>query len=114
MGASVFCLVHGLGARHNANVIRRRLAFAVLFSLLLACEGEAKVPDGSILLLIELKTDFLPGVEFTAVRTQLFAAEDRVDELTRRQVDVGLGRDLTSGTRVAELGDLLRFTALLD
>ncbi|RLB50519.1 MAG: hypothetical protein DRJ42_18710, partial [Deltaproteobacteria bacterium] len=89
------------------------LAFAAIVALLPACEGETPAPDRNLILLVELKTDLVPGVEFAAVRTQLFDPADRSEELTRRQVDVALGRDLTSGLRVAELGDLATGTYLV-
>ncbi len=94
-------------------MVRCCLAFAVLVAVLPACDGDAPPPDGNLILLVELKTDLVPGVEFAAVRTQLFDPADRTDELTRRQVDVTLGRDLTSGLRVAELGDLAVGTYLV-
>ncbi len=65
------------------------------------CEGE-----GGITLLVELKTDLVPGTEFAAVRTEVAAAAEPTNTLSAREVDVALGRDLTAGRRVAELDRL--------
>ncbi len=88
------------------GAVTRALVFVAILALGPACADDVPVPDANLILLVELKTDLVPGVEFAAVRTQLFDPGDRTEELTRRQVDVTLGRDLTSGLRVAELGDL--------
>ncbi len=89
------------------------MALAAILFLLPACDSDPPPPDGNLILLVELKTDLIPAIEFAAVRTQLFDPADRADELTRRQVDVALGRDLTTGLRVAELGDLAVGTYLV-
>lgn len=86
------------------------VCFALLTPLLLlasACEG------GDIALLVDLKTDLVSGVEFVTVRTQLFDAGDRTNELARREEDVAVGRDLTSGRRVADLENLAPGTYLV-
>ncbi len=93
--------------------MRSCLAFAAILALLPACDGDPPPSPGNLILLVELKTDLVPAIEFAAVRTQLFDPADRTDELTRRQVDVALGRDLTTGLRVAELGDLAVGTYLV-
>ncbi len=94
-------------------MVRYGLALGALFVILVGCDGDPPPVDGNLILLVELKTDLVPAIEFAAVRTQLFDPADRADELTRRQIDVALGRDLTTGLRVAELGDLAVGTYLV-
>ncbi len=75
--------------------------FLGLLCLGFGCEG-----DGSLTLLVELKTDLVPGVEFAAVHTSVATAAEPTVTIAEREVDVALGRDLTAGRRVAELDGL--------
>ncbi len=59
-----------------------------------ACEG-----DGATLV-IDVKTDLVPGVELIAIRTELDAPRTRVDQVVFR------GDDAASGIRAAELAGL--------
>lgn len=59
-------------------------SWIALMVIAVACDGPPPAPPGDLILLVELKTDLVAGVEFAAARTQLFDPSDRATELTRR------------------------------
>ncbi len=84
--------------------------WCVALSLLVAagtsgCEGD----DPGLLLAIDLKTDFVPGIEFQTVRTVVTGTSlDRSVSLP-----VSLGDDFITGSRIAELEGLTAGTLLI-
>ncbi len=73
---------------------------AIVLALLLtaACDGDEP------LLVVDLKTDFVPGVEFQRVRTVLVAGSGGLDRSTDEPAAVGDA--FVSGRRIAEIGGL--------
>lgn len=51
------------------RVLGTPTAILTLFALVLACEADDPSPPGNLILLVELKTDLVPAIEFAAVRT---------------------------------------------
>jgi len=80
--------------------VRRSVAGVLLsVALLVGCGGD------ELLLNVDVKTDFAPGLEFTQVRTELRRDGDEVGGVTMTQSAVAgaaIGQDFLSGRRVAE------------
>lgn len=94
------------------SVLRRvprgavRVASSALAALLLSCGGE-----GGIALVVDLRTDFVPGTEFVTVRTEL--SRERFDDtsggVVRRTMEPArAASDFVEGQRVAQFSGVAR------
>jgi hypothetical protein len=90
-------------AMHRAGASRR--AFALVVAL--ACAG---CDGGGVELLVDMKTDLVPGLEFARVRT-----EDTIGAGTPREATMAVlgDEDFIEGERIAEFRDLANGEALV-
>ena len=84
--------------------MKRRAAWALLVALTAGCTEER------VELLLDLETDLVPGVEFSAVRTELFdhlpTTEARAPDEHTRVLEATRGASWVEPVRIAELSDL--------
>ncbi|HJL14372.1 MAG TPA: hypothetical protein RMH99_01880 [Sandaracinaceae bacterium LLY-WYZ-13_1] len=80
-------------------MMRSRLVVAALLTCLASCD------DPSLRLVVELKTDWVPGVEVEAVTTTLRTDDPAAREVATTRANVATS-DLLAGARIAELEDL--------
>jgi hypothetical protein len=91
----------GCSARPVLSVRLAATVRALCTALLLAASVTGCDGDDSLSLLAELRTDYVPGIEFVTVQTMLSASDDRV--LATVHEDFAPGRDGLAGLRIAEL-----------
>lgn len=79
--------------------------FAILLVTLFATAAGARAA-GAVLLIVDLRTDYDPGEEFTGVRTRVAPFADPTTDFRIRSVPAFAGIDWVAGARVGEFDDL--------
>lgn len=84
---------------------RRSPLFLATFLLALSAAVGAR-GAGAVLLIVDLVTDYAPGVEFTGVRTRVAPFADPTTDFRIRSVPAFAGTDYIAGARIGEFDDL--------